>query len=185
MDASAGTVLPGLWDSHVHPWQYTYGARQGALQLAYGITTTVSLGGFAHEQARLREDIAAGRLAAPRLLATGELLDGSRVGYSMGRAHRTTEGFARSLARATALDWDFVKTYVRAPYRDMERAARHAHERLGVLSGSHLAAPGISSGQDLTTHLLATDRRNTARARPARDTPTRTPASCTPGEASI
>ncbi|MFD9405841.1 amidohydrolase family protein [Streptomyces sp. NPDC059989] len=158
VDASTGTVLPGLWDSHVHPYPYTYGARQGTLHLAYGVTTAVSLGGSAYEQARLREDIRAGRLAAPRLLAGGELLDGSRVAYSMGRAHRTRAGFARSLARAAALDWDFVKTYVRAPYAFMEDAARFAHERLGVLAGSHLCAPGIQSGQDLTTHLVATER---------------------------
>ncbi|MFJ4776780.1 amidohydrolase family protein [Streptomyces sp. NPDC088762] len=158
VDASTGTVLPGLWDAHVHPYPYTYGARQGTLHLAYGITTAVSLGGSAYEQARLREDIRAGRLAAPRLLAGGELLDGSRVAYSMGRAHRTRAGFARSLARAAALDWDFVKTYVRAPYAFMEDAARFAHERLGVLAGSHLCAPGIQAGQDLTTHLVATER---------------------------
>ncbi|MFG2987788.1 amidohydrolase family protein [Streptomyces sp. NPDC048257] len=158
VDASTGTVLPGLWDSHVHPYPYTYGARQGALHLAYGVTTVVSLGGSAYEQARLREDIRAGRLAAPRMLAGGELLDGSRVAYSMGRAHRTGAGFARSLARAAALDWDFVKTYVRAPYAHMAEAARFAHERLGVLAGSHLCAPGIRSGQDLTTHLVATER---------------------------
>ncbi|MFD5484119.1 amidohydrolase family protein [Streptomyces virginiae] len=158
VDASGGTVLPGLWDSHVHPYPYTYGARQGALHLAYGVTTVVSLGGSAYEQARLREDIRAGRLAAPRLLAGGELLDGSRVAYSMGRAHRTREGFARSLARAEALDWDFVKTYVRAPYELMADAARFAHDRLGVPAGSHLCAPGIQSGQDLTTHLVATER---------------------------
>ncbi|MFE1791923.1 amidohydrolase family protein [Streptomyces sp. NPDC059525] len=158
VDASGGTVLPGMWDSHVHPYPYTHGARQGVLHLAYGITTAVSLGGSAYEQARLREDIRAGLLAAPRLLAGGELLDGSRVAYSMGRAHRTPEGFTRTLARAAALDWDFVKTYVRAPYAAMEEAARFAHERLGVLSGSHLCAPGIQSGQDLTTHLIATER---------------------------
>ncbi|MEU9036638.1 amidohydrolase family protein [Streptomyces sp. NPDC048352] len=158
IDASGGTVLPGLWDSHVHPYPYTYGARQGALLLAYGITTAVSLGGSAYEQARLREDVRSGRLASPRLLAGGELLDGSRVAYSMGRAHRTHEGLARSLARAEALDWDFVKTYVRAPYAFMEEAARFARERLGVRTGSHLCAPGIQSGQDLTTHLVATER---------------------------
>ena len=90
---------PGLWDSHTHPWQYTYGGRQTATPLAYGITTAVSLGGFAYEQARLREAVAAGALAGPRLLATGELLDGARVAYSMGRAHRTREGLRRSLAR--------------------------------------------------------------------------------------
>ncbi|GHF24529.1 amidohydrolase family protein [Streptomyces morookaense] len=158
VDASGQTVIPGLWDAHTHPWQYTYGGRQTALQLAYGITTAVSLGGFAYEQARIREAVAAGALAGPRLLATGELLDGPRVAYSMGRAHRTREGLHRSLSRATALDWDFVKSYVRAPGWIMEEAARFAHERLGVRSGSHLCTPGVQLGQDLTTHLQATQR---------------------------
>ncbi|MFI6641954.1 amidohydrolase family protein [Streptomyces sp. NPDC050504] len=158
VDASDRTVLPGLWDTHTHPWQYTYGARQTALELAYGVTTTVALGGFSLEQARLREDIAAGRLNGPRLLTTGELLDGPRVAYSMGRAHRTADGLRRSLARGAALDWDFVKTYVRAPAAYMAAAARFGHERLGVLSGSHLCSQGVQTGQDLTTHLVATER---------------------------
>ncbi|MFF4054701.1 amidohydrolase family protein [Streptomyces sp. NPDC001668] len=158
IDASERTVLPGLWDAHTHPWQSTYGGRQTALQLAYGITTAVSLGGFAYEQARIREAVAAGALAGPRLLTTGELLDGARVAYSMGRAHRTPEGLRRSLARGAALDWDFVKTYVRAPGWVMKEAAAFAHERLGVRSGSHLLTPGVQLGQDLTTHLQATQR---------------------------
>ncbi|MGW0562626.1 amidohydrolase family protein [Streptomyces sp. NPDC003016] len=158
VDASARTVLPGLWDTHTHPWPYTYGARQTALNLAYGITTTVSLAGFSHEQARLREDLTSGRLTGPRLLTTGELLDGSRVAYSMGRAHTTRAGLRRSLARGEALGWDFVKTYVRAPAWVMEEAARFGHERLGVLSGSHLCSQGVQTGQDLTTHLVATER---------------------------
>jgi hypothetical protein len=158
IDASELTVVPGLWDSHTHPWQSTYGGRQTATQLAYGITTAVSLGGFAYEQARIREAVAAGALAGPRLLATGELLDGARVAYSMGRAHRTREGLRRSLERAAGLDWDFVKTYVRAPGWVMAEAARFAHDRLGVRAGSHLCTPGIQLGGDLTTHLQATQR---------------------------
>ncbi|MGX1668452.1 amidohydrolase family protein [Streptomyces sp. NPDC055400] len=158
VDASARTVIPGLWDAHTHPWQSMYGGRQTALQLAYGITTAVSLGGFAYEQARIREAVAAGALAGPRLLSTGELLDGARVAYSMGRAHRTPEGLRRSLERAAGLDWDFVKTYVRAPGWVMKEAADFAHERLGVRSGSHLCTPGVQLGQDLTTHLQATQR---------------------------
>ncbi|MGP9022544.1 amidohydrolase family protein [Streptomyces sp. BR1] len=158
IDASARTVIPGLWDTHTHPWQSTYGGRQTVGQLTYGITTAVSLGGFAYEQARIREAVAAGELAGPRLLTTGELLDGSRVAYSMGRAHRTEGGLRRSLERGAALDWDFVKTYVRAPSWVMEEAARFAHERLGVRSGSHLLSPGVQSGQDVTTHLQATQR---------------------------
>ncbi|MEV5508607.1 amidohydrolase family protein [Streptomyces orinoci] len=158
VDASRRTVIPGLWDAHTHPWQSTYGGRQTALQLAYGITTAVSLGGPAYEQARIREAVAAGALAGPRLLTCGELLDGARVAYSMGRAHRTEEGLRRSLSRAEPLDWDFVKTYVRAPGWLMAEAARFAHQRLGVRSGSHLCSPGIQLGQDLTTHLQATQR---------------------------
>ncbi|MGW4539272.1 amidohydrolase family protein [Streptomyces chartreusis] len=158
VDASDRTVIPGLWDAHTHPWQTTYGGRQTALQLAYGITTAVSLGGFAYEQARIREAVAAGELAGPRLLTTGELLDGPRVAYSMGRAHRTREGLHRTLARAEALDWDFVKTYVRAPGWVMKEAADFGHERLGARSGSHLCTPGVQLGQDLTTHLQATQR---------------------------
>ncbi len=158
VDASERTVVPGLWDTHTHPWQSTYGGRQSVGQLTYGITTAVSLGGFAYEQARIREAVATGQLAGPRLLTTGELLDGSRVAYSMGRAHRTGAGLRRSLERGAALDWDFVKTYVRAPSWLMEEAARFAHERLGVRSGSHLISPGVEVGQDLTTHLLATQR---------------------------
>ncbi|MFD7668435.1 amidohydrolase family protein [Streptomyces sp. NPDC059788] len=158
VDASARTVIPGLWDSHTHPWQTTYGGRQTALQLAYGITTAVSFGGFSYEQARIREAVAAGTLAGPRLLSCGELLDGSRVAYSMGRAHATREGLRRSLERGAGLDWDFVKTYVRAPGWIMEEAARFAHQRLRVRSGSHLLSPGVQLGQDMTTHLQATQR---------------------------
>ncbi|MFJ8584358.1 amidohydrolase family protein [Streptomyces sp. NPDC093595] len=158
VDASDRTVLPGLWDAHTHPWQSTYGGRQTACQLAYGITTAVSLGGFAHEQARIREAAASGELAGPRLLSCGELLDGSRVAYSMGRAHRTREGLRRSLERGADLDWDVVKTYVRAPGWVMEEAARFAHERLGARVGSHFCSPGLQTGQDMTTHLQATQR---------------------------
>jgi Tol biopolymer transport system component len=163
VDASGCTVIPGLWDSHTHPYQNIYGGRQTSLMLAYGVTTNVSLGGFAYEQARLREAADAGALAGPRLLTTGELIDGSRVAYSMGRAHNTSGGLRRTLERAVALDYDFVKTYVRAPAWIMKEAARTAHE-LGVPAGSHLLAPGMEVGQDLTTHLSATERQEYGRS---------------------
>ncbi|MFG2133503.1 amidohydrolase family protein [Streptomyces sp. NPDC048751] len=164
IDASNSTVIPGLWDSHTHPYQNIYGGRQTSLMLAYGITTNVSLGGFAYEQARLREAADSGDIAGPRLLTTGELIDGSRVAYSMGRAHTTSDGLRRTLQRAVALDYDFLKTYVRAPAWIMAEAARTAHEGLGVPAGSHLLTPGIQIGQDLTTHLTATQRQEYGRS---------------------
>ncbi|MET8981840.1 amidohydrolase family protein [Streptomyces sp. NPDC004539] len=163
VDAARQTVLPGLWDAHTHPYQNIYGGRQTRLNLAYGITSTASLGGFAYEQARLREATDARALTGPRMFTTGELLDGSRVAYSMGRAHATKDGVRRSLERAAALDYDFVKTYVRAPAWIMAEAARAASE-LGVPAGSHLLTPGRQAGQTLTTHLLATQRQEYSRA---------------------
>lgn len=158
IDASRATVIPGLWDAHTHPWQYCYGGRQNSLMLAYGITANVSMGGFAYEEVRLRESLASGAMTGPRLFATGELIDGSRTAYSHCRIHRTEDGVRRTLERAAALDYDFVKTYVRAPVWIMAEATRAAHERLGVLAGGHLCTPGLGLGQDLTTHLQATQR---------------------------
>ncbi|MFC5654043.1 amidohydrolase family protein [Streptomyces nogalater] len=157
VDASRHTVLPGLFDSHTHPYSATYGARHGLTALAYGITTMACLGASLYEAIRLRESLASGHSTGPRLLACAELIDGARTAYAMGRAHRTTAGVRRTLERATALRVDFVKTYVRASGQVMAQAAEAAH-RLGVPSGSHLCAPGRAAGQDLTTHLQATQR---------------------------
>ncbi|MEU7085247.1 amidohydrolase family protein [Streptomyces achromogenes] len=115
------------------------------------------MGASLYEAVRLRESLASGHSTGPRLLACAELLDGARTAYAMGRAHRTAAGVRRTLERATALRVDFVKTYVRASGQVMAQAADAAH-RLGVPSGSHLCAPGRAAGQDLTTHLQATQR---------------------------
>ncbi|GAA2532567.1 MULTISPECIES: amidohydrolase family protein [Streptomyces] len=157
LDASDHTVIPGLFDSHTHPYSATYGARQHLAALAYGITTTACMGAPLYEAVRLRESLASGHSTGPRMLACAELIDGSRTAYAKGRAHRTRAGLRRTLERITALDVDFVKTYVRAPGRMMAQAAEAAH-RLGVPCGSHLCFPGRAAGQDLTTHLQATQR---------------------------
>ncbi|CAL9652697.1 Tol-Pal system protein TolB [Streptomyces sp. enrichment culture] len=157
LDASTRTVVPGLFDSHTHPYSATYGARQHLAALAYGITTTACMGASLYEAVRLRESLASGHSTGPRMLACAELIDGPRTAYAKGRAHRTRAGVRRTLDRVTALDVDFVKTYVRAPGRTMARAAEAAH-RLGVPCGSHLCFPGRAAGQDLTTHLQATQR---------------------------
>ncbi|MER6075557.1 amidohydrolase family protein [Streptomyces sp. NPDC001817] len=157
LDASGRTVVPGLVDSHTHPYPATYGARQSLTTLAYGITTTFCLGSPLYDAVRLREAAGSGTLLGPRQLACAELIDGARTAYSMGRAHRTRDGVRRTLRRAAALDVDFVKTYVRAPGEVMAEAAEVAHA-LGLPTGSHLCAPGRAAGQDLTTHLQATQR---------------------------
>jgi imidazolonepropionase-like amidohydrolase len=71
VDASRGTVLPGLLDSHTHPYSAVYGARHALTALAYGITTTACLGASLYEAVRLRESLAGRHSTGPRLLRAG------------------------------------------------------------------------------------------------------------------
>jgi Tol biopolymer transport system component len=159
IDAHDKTVIPGLWECHNHPtFEPAAGGRYLSLYLSYGITTNVSMGSIAYLAISERESLAAGQRFGPRLIATGELIEGSRVSHSPVRAHATRAAVDRTLSRAKALDWDYVKTYVRAPGTMMAHAARFGHRVLGVPSGSHLLAPGYEAGQDMTTHLQATQR---------------------------
>jgi Tol biopolymer transport system component len=161
LDAHDKTVIPGLWECHNHPTfeQPGEGGRYLSLYLAYGVTSNVSMGSYAYLSTADREGLRTGRRRGPRLFGSiGELFEGSRVSHPPVRAHATDAGFRRSLERAQALDYDFVKTYVRAPGTVMAQAARFGHEVLGVPSGSHLIDPGFQAGQDMTAHLQATQR---------------------------
>jgi Tol biopolymer transport system component len=159
VEAGDKTVIPGLWECHNHPFeQPAFGGRYMSLYFAYGVTSNVSMGGLAYPSTKERESLAAGVRLGPRFFSTGELIEGSRVSHPPVRAHATEEGVLRTLARAKALDWDYVKTYVRAPGPVMAQAAHFGHFVLGVPSGSHLITPGFEAGQDMTAHLQATQR---------------------------
>ena len=164
VDASGLTVMPGLWDAHVHR-EYAsrfWGDRQGRLNLAFGITTTLSVGDQAYRAVEDRDATRAGERVAPRFFATGEPIDGSRVYYNFMRPTTSDAQIPLELSRARALDYDYLKTYVRLPADRMKTVIDAAH-RMGVPSGSHYMTPGLLLGQDATTHLAATQRLGYAR----------------------
>jgi imidazolonepropionase-like amidohydrolase len=91
IDASGGTVLPGLIDAHVHllipdlfsvpgsDEELAAFVREGLpgrlrAYLDAGITTVVSTGDFWPVIRQVREDIEAGRLVGPRVLTSGPVL---------------------------------------------------------------------------------------------------------------
>jgi YD repeat-containing protein len=164
VDASDATVMPGLMDSHVHQEYESrfYGDRQGRVSLAYGITSTLSVGDQVYRAREDRESLDSGARVGPRFYATGEPIDGSRVYYNFMRPTRSDEQVERELSRAKALDYDLIKTYVRLPADRMRAVVDAAHE-LGVPSASHYLSPGTHLGQDGTTHLAATQRLGYAR----------------------
>jgi Tol biopolymer transport system component len=168
VDASNLTVIPGLWDTHVHQQVESriFGDRTGRSWLTYGVTSALSVGDQVYRSMEDRESLIAGARIGARLFAMGEPLDGSRIFYNFMRPTTSAEQMPLELSRVRELDYDYMKTYVRLPADRMAMAVETAHE-LGIPSGSHFFAPGSFVGQDGTTHLAATQRLGYARTETA------------------
>lgn len=156
IDASALTVMPGLWDAHIHPRVLDLTAKWWGVTLAYGITTGLSNGGTPYHTTEIREAIESGALMGPRLLPS-PLFDGQRPYYGHHRSVHDAQALALELGKAQALGMHFYKVYVRAPVSYMQETARFAAEQ-GLPSGSHFLSPGIQSGITAATHLSASQR---------------------------
>ncbi|TDW23343.1 DPP IV N-terminal domain-containing protein [Kribbella kalugense] len=159
VDASKLTVMPGLVDAHNH-WHLrgrAWGARQGNLWLAYGITTTRSPGDPAYQMQETREALANGTLRGPRYFATGEAIDGSRVYYNFMRPTLSVRQLGLELDRVEGLAYDLVKTYVRLPIEYQRRVIAAVH-RLGLQLSSHYLYPAEHLGMDGMEHTGATNR---------------------------
>lgn len=160
VDASNLTVMPGLWDPHIHPLTLYQGGQFGqiaALMLSYGITSTQSVAGALHQSIAFREALEAGNLVGPRLFVSPPLWEGNRLYYSFARTLRTPQVADLEIAKARALGADFYKSYVRAPIPIMVRIAQGALD-VGIPSGTHMIQPGAATGIAGTTHLQATQR---------------------------
>jgi len=112
-----------------------------------------------YRAAETKESFASGDRVGPRFFPTGEAIDGERVFYNFMRP--VTGGDAqlfRELARADAMDYDMVKTYVRLPHADQAKIVAFAHGAMGVYTASHYMLPGMAFGMDGQTHVSATTR---------------------------
>ncbi|WP_420176630.1 amidohydrolase family protein [Luteococcus sp. OSA5] len=159
VDASKRFVMPGLIDAHHHREMqgYEYGSRQGALWLSMGVTMTRSPGSPAFHMVHEREAVQSGRRLAPRYLATGEAIDGSRIYYNFMRPTTSTGQVREEMRRARELDYDLIKCYVRLRTEDHRRVIADAH-RAGMHVTSHYHYPALAFGGDWTEHIGATNR---------------------------
>ncbi|MFS8099713.1 amidohydrolase family protein [Lentzea alba] len=156
VDASKLTAIPGLIDAHNH-WHLRgrqWGARQGLVWLAYGITTVRSPGDPVYQMVETREALASGVLTGPRFYATGEAVDGSRVYYNFMRPTLSKAQLDLELRRANELGYDMIKTYVRLPV-ELQKAAV---QRSKVPLSSHYLYPAANIGMDGMEHVGATNR---------------------------
>jgi Tol biopolymer transport system component/imidazolonepropionase-like amidohydrolase len=157
VDASQGTVLPGLIESHTHLTK-GFGEALGRTFLSFGVTSVRNPASNAFEGGEDREAIESGVRIGPRVFIAGEPFDGTRVYYAGGTALDGGVQVTEQLARAEALGLDFIKTYVRLPDVLQQRVIGGAH-RLGLPVTSHEIYPAVAYGADGVEHIRGTSRR--------------------------
>ena len=168
IEAPNSTLLPGLWESHAHPNSDNsiyYGDRLGRLWMLYGITTLRDMADQAYRAVEERESFLANTATGPRLFATGEAIDGERVYYPMMIPTTSEEQLHREFDRLKALDFDFMKLYVRLPYSWVVEGATYAHTQMGVQTAGHYLLPAVDLGNDGMSHISATARTGYAYSR--------------------
>jgi len=168
IEAPDSTVLPGLFENHVHADSDNgiyYGDRMGRLWLAYGITELRGIADNAYRAVEHKEAYISGAATGPRIFNTGEAVDGERVYYPMMIATTSKAQLYREFDRLKALDFDFVKLYVRLPYAWAKEGIDYAHTQMGVETASHYLLPAVSLGEDGMSHLSATARTGWAYSR--------------------
>jgi Tol biopolymer transport system component len=168
IEAGDSTVMPGLWESHAHndsDNSIYYGDRMGRLWLAYGVTSVRGLADNAYRALQHREAYLADAANGPRLFTTAEAVDGERVYYPMMIPTTSEAQLHREFARLKALDFDFVKLYVRLPFNWAEQGVQFAHSQMGVETASHYLLPAVALGEDGMSHISATSRTGYAYSR--------------------
>jgi Tol biopolymer transport system component len=168
IEASNSTVMPGLFENHVHADSDNgiyYGDRMGRLWLAYGITELRGIADNAYRAVEHKEAYLSGAATGPRIFNTGEAVDGERVYYPMMIATTSEAQLHREFDRLHALDFDFVKLYVRLPYAWAKEGIDYAHTQMGVETASHYLLPAVALGEDGMSHISATARTGWAYSR--------------------
>src|SRR5207248_4126422 len=157
IDASEETVMPGLIEMHAH-LESAYGEALGRIWLAYGITTVRNPATNPYWGLELREAYDSGRRIGPRVFIAGDPFDGTRIYYARRVSIGSHAQLDRELDRATRLQYDFFKTYVRLPDKYQQRVIEYAHAH-GLAVTSHEIYPAAAFGIDGVEHIRGTSRR--------------------------
>ncbi|WP_018680421.1 amidohydrolase family protein [Actinokineospora enzanensis] len=154
IEAGDKTITPGLTDMHNHQQMRSksYGDRQGRLLLSFGITTTRSTGDAVYRALEDRESLASGARVGPRYFMTGEMLEGTRLGWEFARPVRDQQQLQLEYSRIQDLGYDQVKTYMRFRSDWQAQTIEKAHS-LGIQVTSHYLYPSIGYGGDMQEHL--------------------------------
>ena len=156
-------VIPGLIDMHAHvaifigdptdaglsDYRYDRKVSEQVLRtlLAFGITTVRNPAAPAVEGVRLRNDVAARKIAGPRIFTSGEAID--HFAQPGPFVYVESEGDVRSeVRRQKGAGVDLIKLYSRLPERLVAAAIREAHAH-GLKVIGHLGETSWKQAADL------------------------------------
>lgn len=150
--AEGQTLLPGLWEMHIH---YS-GVELGPALLAAGITTARDLGGEFEFLTALRRKLNGSGALGPRLLLAGLIDSGGPLAFGEVDVETTAEGIA-AVDRYADAGFEQIKVYDQIQPNVLKAIAAEAHRR-GLTVTGHVPVAvdtfgGITNGMDQINHL--------------------------------
>ncbi|MDX1660169.1 MAG: amidohydrolase family protein [Gemmatimonadota bacterium] len=159
VEADGGFLIPGLWDLHVHAlFDESVLEPLAGLFLEYGVTGIRDMGGALDVLLEARRRIASGDLLAPRIVASGPVLDGpDPVDPSISWAIGTPEEARAAVDSLAAAGVDFVKVYTMLPreafFAVVEAAEAHDLPVAGHVPGGVDPLEAARAGMASVEHL--------------------------------
>jgi imidazolonepropionase-like amidohydrolase len=150
--AEGRSLLPGLWDMHVH---YS-GVEFGPALLAAGVTTARDCGGEFEFLTAVRNKIARDHALGPKLLLAGLIDGGGPLAFGYVEAKTPGEGVYAVDTYAEA-KFEQIKVYTQIQPAVLRAIADEAHRR-GLTVTGHVPAAmdafqGIEDGMDQISHI--------------------------------
>ena len=152
LDAKGKTLLPGLWDMHVHLGDW----EDGLLHLAAGVTTVRDLANDIDHLRELRAKFDSGALAGPHILMAG-FIDGRGPYQGPTKVFADTPEEAKAdVARYKSLGYEQIKIYSSVKPELVPVIAAAAHEA-GMRVSGHVPAfmtmqEAVEKGYDEVQH---------------------------------
>ena len=132
IDASGKTIIPGLVELHSHyhgdPAEVE---RQFAAQLAFGVTTSRSIGTDPDSTLDSIAKSRAGQIPAPRMLTAGRGFshpEGHPITQKVVRRPATPQEARDHMSELAAQKVDFVKMWVDSKYESMPKISREVRQ---------------------------------------------------------
>jgi imidazolonepropionase-like amidohydrolase len=152
IDAHGRTLLPGLWDMHVH-----IGDGDGTLDLAVGVTTVRDLGNDIKDLGARMARFDDGTELGPRLLRAG-LIDGpGKLAAPTGVLASTPDEALAAVKKYADLGYLQIKMYSSLDPKLVPIIAKAAHDR-GLRVSGHIpngmrASEAVEAGYDEIQHV--------------------------------